>query len=130
MGQVQGAVQKKVAGVVNQAQGAVNQAQEAFHQGLTGAVNQAQQKVAGVVNQAQGAVQQKVEGAVNQAQGAVNQAQGSVNQAQQRLTGDVNPPQAGGGVPLSTEGQILGASVIALLIGGTLKGTIDYLMSE
>ena len=30
----------------------------------------------------------------------------------------------------STEGQILGATVIALLTGGALKATIDFLMPQ
>jgi hypothetical protein len=32
--------------------------------------------------------------------------------------------------PLSTEAQIMGATVIALIAGGSLKGLVDYLMKE
>jgi hypothetical protein len=42
-------------------------------------------------------------------------------------------PTARGGAreePLSTEAQIMGATVIALIAGGSLKGLVDYLMKE
>jgi hypothetical protein len=32
--------------------------------------------------------------------------------------------------PLTTEAQIMGATVIALIAGGSLKGLIDYLMPQ
>jgi hypothetical protein len=38
--------------------------------------------------------------------------------------------QSGGAQPLSTEAQIMGATVIALIAGGSLKGLVDYLMKE
>jgi len=40
-------------------------------------------------------------------------------------------PQEGGAHPeeLSTEAQILGATVVALIAGGSLKGLVDYLMT-
>ena len=42
-------------------------------------------------------------------------------------------PAATGGAreePLSTEAQIMGATVLALIAGGSLKGLVDYLMKE
>jgi len=42
----------------------------------------------------------------------------------------VSPQQGGGQAELSTEAQILGASVIAIISGGTLKTLIDFLMSD
>jgi hypothetical protein len=42
----------------------------------------------------------------------------------------VNPQKGGGQAELSTEAQILGASVIAIISGGTLKTLIDFLMSD
>ena len=42
------------------------------------------------------------------------------------------PQQTGGGSsePLSTESQILGATVLALIVGGSLKGLVDYLLTN
>jgi len=42
----------------------------------------------------------------------------------------VSPQKGGGQAELSTEAQILGASVIAIISGGTLKTLIDFLMSD
>jgi hypothetical protein len=38
--------------------------------------------------------------------------------------------QAGGSKSLSTEAQVMGTVVVALIAGGSLKGLVDYLMTE
>jgi TM2 domain-containing membrane protein YozV len=84
----------------------------------------------GVVTQAKDMVPTGITEVVTQTMNRVTPAQIPTQihaQAQTPSQAQV-PTQAGGGAPLSTEGQILGASVIALLAGGLLKGTIDYLL--
>jgi hypothetical protein len=46
------------------------------------------------------------------------------------VTSRLKQHMTGGGLQVSDEGQILGATVLALLAGGGLKAVIDYLMTE
>ena len=41
-----------------------------------------------------------------------------------------NPMHKGGAMGVSTEGQILGATALAILAGGGLKAIIDYIVTE
>jgi hypothetical protein len=69
--------------------------------------------------------------AMNAASDAVRSATGSADGLQSAL-GSMFEPQRGGArkEPLSTEAKILGASIIAIITGGGLKGLVDYLIKE
>jgi hypothetical protein len=43
---------------------------------------------------------------------------------------DPSSQQGGARPELSTEAQVMGAVVVALIAGGSLKGLVDYLMTE
>jgi hypothetical protein len=141
--------------VQEKATGFVDKANEMATKGVSDVMNKVQEKATGFVDKANEMATKGVTDVMNKVQekgtkgvtDAVNQLQKTATKTATEtkgVTGDVNkvptltpaqtqaqaqvPTQAGGGVPLSTEGQILGASVIALLAGGLLKGTIDYLL--
>ena len=56
----------------------------------------------------------------------------NISDIRHNLLNRIGVPAVGGArkEPLSTEAQIMGATVIALIAGGSLKGLVDYLMKE
>jgi hypothetical protein len=113
-------------GAVGQATGLMGQA-EGLMSEAKGAIGQ----VTGVANQmsAEQLLNKAVEGSglkstVEQATGVAGQIKGIADQ----VKGLGN--QSGGGSGLTTESKITGAVVLAILVGGALKGVVDHLVES
>ena len=121
--------------------------------GATQALQTAQSSVSGITQTAQavaGAASGLTGAATNPLQSIAGAAKGLLGQAQPALTPQQTPQQtpqptppatqpattqaqAGGSYksseePLSTEAQIMGATILALIVGGSVKGLVDYML--
>ena len=109
----------------------------AASKGITSAVEGAVGGKSGLLDAAKGALKDAARDTVAQAkQAAVDQVNQTMANAQQaaisKATAKEPQAQVGGARKehLSTEAQVMGAAVVALIAGGSLKGLVDYLMTE
>jgi len=113
--------------------------------GLGGIMNVATSLIPGVkgaaggignlVSGAAGALGGKQEANVKESEQTMNTKEKELTSAEPSATNGTKAPEAlntqtGGSQSLSTEAQVMATVVVALIAGGSLKGMVDYLMTE